>query len=350
MIACSSLIAIVEAGESRVVQFSHFSVKEYLTSSRLAAVSGEASDYHIDLNPAHTTLAQACLGVLLQTEDDVDGHKSKDYPLARYAAQHWTTHTQFEDVSAHLQNGMEDLFDRNKPHFEVWCSLYDIDTKPDFGTTFYLFVMRNFHKSAGVPLYYAALCGFHDLVERLIIKYPQDVDASGGHCLRPLAAALAGHHFQIADLLRHHGADPHFRGNDERTLLHCAAYYGDLEVVQKLIEYNADIDAKDLKGRTPFYNASGGHYFKDFSVLLLLLEHGADLNARAVDDSTPLHNASFCGSLEIVRLLLKRGADLKAEDKRGRTALQIAEERGKDEVMKLLLEHRARAAEESHDG
>ena len=350
LVACSSLIAIVEDGESRVVQFSHYSVREFLTSSRLAIASGEVSGFHIDLAHAHTTLAQACLGALLRITDDVDGYTPEDHPLARYAAQHWTTHTQFGDVSLRLQRGLEYFFDPDKPHFGVWRKLYDIDTKPAFGTNLYLFVMRNFHKSAGAPLYYAALCGFRNLVKHLIIKYPQDVNASGGHFLRPLAAALAGHHFQIADLLRHHGADPHFQGNDERTLLHCAAYYGDLEVVQKLIEYNADIDAKDLKGRTPFYNASGGHYFKDFSVLLLLLEHGADLNARAVDDSTPLHNASFCGSLEIVRLLLKRGADLKAEDKRGRTALQIAEERGKDEVMKLLLEHRARAAEESHDG
>ena len=32
---CSSLITIIPRGDSRVVQFSHFSVKEYLTSSRL---------------------------------------------------------------------------------------------------------------------------------------------------------------------------------------------------------------------------------------------------------------------------------------------------------------------------
>ena len=32
---CSSLIAIVRSDGSRVVQFSHFSVKEYLTSPRL---------------------------------------------------------------------------------------------------------------------------------------------------------------------------------------------------------------------------------------------------------------------------------------------------------------------------
>ena len=61
--ACSSLIAIVQAGRSRLVQFSHFSVKEFLTSPRLAIGSGEVSNYHIDLEPAHTILGQACLGV-----------------------------------------------------------------------------------------------------------------------------------------------------------------------------------------------------------------------------------------------------------------------------------------------
>ena len=38
---CSSLIAIVDDGDSKVVQFSHFSVKEYLTSDRLARSSGD---------------------------------------------------------------------------------------------------------------------------------------------------------------------------------------------------------------------------------------------------------------------------------------------------------------------
>src|SRR5712691_6071547 len=71
--ACSSLIAIVQAGGSRVVQFSHFSVKEFLTSPRLATESGEVSNYHIDSEPAHTILAQACLGVLLQIQDDDEG-------------------------------------------------------------------------------------------------------------------------------------------------------------------------------------------------------------------------------------------------------------------------------------
>jgi ankyrin repeat domain-containing protein 50 len=43
--ACSSLIAIVNTGRSRVVQFSHFSVKEFLTSPRLTDSSSDVSRY-----------------------------------------------------------------------------------------------------------------------------------------------------------------------------------------------------------------------------------------------------------------------------------------------------------------
>jgi ankyrin repeat protein len=336
LIACSSLIAIVEAEDSRVVQFSHFSVKEFLTSSRLATACGEAAVYHIDLEPAHTTLAQACLGVLLHTHYDVDGHTPSDHPLAEYAAQHWTTHTQSADLSSRLQKGMEYLFDPNKPHFEVWRTLYNIDTNH---LTAPLLKFKVTDKPDAAPLYYAALCGFDDLVEHLIIKYPQDVNASGGSYVRPLVAALAGRHFQTAELLRHNGADPHCQGAFMMTPLHSAAYYEDLEVVQKLIEYGADVGAEDLHGCTPMHVASECHDLKDHSVLRLLLEHGADVNARRKNGSTPLHMASFYGALEVVRLLLEQGADVKAANDDGQTALQIAENEGGSEVEKLLLEH-----------
>jgi ankyrin repeat protein len=366
LIACSSLIAIVEAGDSnlefetvdgdsdeetgdsRVVQFSHFSVKEFLTSSRLSTASGEVSAYRIDLENAHTILAQACLGVLLQTHDEIDGSTSKDHLLARYAAEHWTTHAQFGAVSSRLQKGITYLFDADKPHFKVWLTIYDIDTYPCDGATFEFFAYRG---SPAAPLYYAALCGFHDLVKHLIAKYPQDVNANGGCYKRPLIAALAGEHFQTADLLHHNGADPHVQCRMETIPLHSAALYGKFEVVQKLIEYDADIDAGDVYGLTPLYWASHDRHFKDDSVVRLLLERGADVNARSDNDgSTPLHRASRFGALKVVRLLLEYGADIEAVDVYGKTALQVVGEleyievdQGRcDEVTKLLIEHGAK--------
>jgi hypothetical protein len=50
---CSSLIAVVNEKGSQVVQFSHFSVKEFLTSPRLVASSSDVSNFHILLEPVH---------------------------------------------------------------------------------------------------------------------------------------------------------------------------------------------------------------------------------------------------------------------------------------------------------
>ena len=343
LIACSSLIAIVEDGYSRVVQFSHFSVKEFLTSTRLSTAGGEVSAYRIDLENAHTILAQACLGVLLGTHDEIDESTPEDHSLARYAAEHWSTHAQFGEVWSRLQKGIEYLFDADKPHFMAWLKLYDIDTNPDQRPPFHMFATNT--KYAATPLYYAALYGFHNLVQHLITKYPQDVDANAGYYVRPLIAALAREHFDTADLLRHNGADPDVRNEDGISPLHPAAFYGNLEVIQKLIEYGADIDARNESESTPLIWASGGFFFRDGSVVRLLLERGADINARASPKgSTPLHWASENGALEVVRVLLEHGADVEAVNVDGETALQVLGERpGRyDEIRGLLIEHGAK--------
>ncbi|KAH9165956.1 hypothetical protein EDB89DRAFT_2132382 [Lactarius sanguifluus] len=67
------LITVVPNEESPVVQFSHFSVKEFLMSNRLATSTGDISQYHISLEDAHTVLAQASLGVLLRDPDVKNG-------------------------------------------------------------------------------------------------------------------------------------------------------------------------------------------------------------------------------------------------------------------------------------
>ena len=330
----------VKASDSRIVQFSHFSVKEFLTSSRLATAGGEVSNYHIDLKSAHTNLAQACLGVLLQIQVDTDGHTPVNHSLAQYAAENWTTHAQLGEVSSHLQNGMAYLFDPDKPHFKGWLTMYDIDTDPSDHPTFYLFTPD--HKSPATPLYYAALCGFRDLVEHLITKYPQYVNADGGWYMRPLVAALAGEHFQTANLLRQNRADPGVQGRFGRNPLHVAAGSGNFEVVRILIGCDsANIDARDGSGSTPLHRVSGGRYLKDGFVPRVPLERGADINVQN-QIGRPLHRASIYGALEVVRLLLEHGANVDAKDNDRETALQVAARHGHDEVVELLRKHGAK--------
>ncbi|KAF8502052.1 hypothetical protein F5888DRAFT_1904491 [Russula emetica] len=345
--SCSSLIAIVEGSYgSRIVQFSHFSVKEFLTSTRLATSSGGVSQYHIALEPAHIILAQACMSVLLRLDNWVEQSDVKNSsPLAEYAAEHWIAHVQFGKASSRLRKAMESLFDPDKPYFEAWLQLHDIDTD-SHESTFYQFAP--FEKSDATPLYYAALCGFQDLVEHLVVNNPEHVNATGGYYEAPLIAALKAGHSQTAKFLRDNGAHPNVTGFDGRTPLHAAALLGDFEMVQVLLEYKPDVNAPNNDGKTPLHFASRSHSSGPnlgpslAKVARLLLEHGADVNALENDRFTALHFAAQSGKVEVVRVLLEYGADVGAETWDGKTAFQLAGEEEGTEIKKLLSEHGSR--------
>ncbi|KAI0281934.1 ankyrin repeat-containing domain protein [Russula aff. rugulosa BPL654] len=342
--SCSSLIAIVNTGDSRVVQFSHFSVKEYLTSARLATSSQDVSRYHITLKPAHTILARACVSVLLQLgDDDEPDNVEKNAPLAGYGAEYWVRHAQFEDVVSCIK-GVEYLFDLDKPYFAAWRRLYDIDIQPDYESAFYQLNATS-KPLENHSLYYAALCGFGNLVDQLIIKYPEHVNAIGGYYVTPAVAALAGRYFELAQVLHRNGSSVEAPGKYGNTPLHSAAC-GDLEMVEVLLEYGVAVDAQNNYCCTPLSFAAAG-YHDDPRVARLLIERGADPNipASSGTGSTPLHEASQNGWIEIARVLLEHGANVEVKDNGGRTPLDIALEgqfRRSEEIVKLLLEHGAR--------
>jgi hypothetical protein len=179
---CSSLIAVVPSGGSRVVQFSHFSVKEYLTSPRLARSHGDVSRFYIDLDAAHTIMAQACLGILFRLDEHADNGGGNGFPLVGYAAQHWVEHARSETVAPRVRDGVDGLFDPSKPYFAAWIRVHDLDEE-------WRYFSPDPRLHGGSPLYYAALCGLYDLVERLIAKYPEQVNAIGGCIVAPLPAA-----------------------------------------------------------------------------------------------------------------------------------------------------------------
>ena len=345
--SCSSLISIVgdsdghdddRDDDSRAVQFSHFSVKEFLISPHLATPNRDVSYYHIDLERAHVIMAQACLSVLLRSDVHVDHDGIIDNsPLAKYAAEHWTTHAQFKNVSSYLRQPMECLFDADRPYFSSWLKLHDIDAPPPCESPFSQLIYFPEESSAG-PIYYAALCGFRDLAEHLIVKNPQSVKARGGYYATPCVAALAGRHFELAHLLHCNGSSVNTLGRFGISPLHSVSHFGDLELIRILFGYGADIDVQNDVGATPLrWAISSG--LPD--VVCVLLEQGADPNITMHDGTTPLHRAVQVGSAAIVRLLLERGVDVDSVDEEGQTAFQYAREKGHDEIVTLLLAHSA---------
>jgi hypothetical protein len=283
--ACSTLVAVVNNGDSRVVQFSHFSVKEFLRSDRLAASSGDICRYYIPLDSAHTTLAQACLGVLLRLDDRIDKDSIKGFPLALYAASHWDIHARFENVSSRVKDGMMCLFDTDKPHFAAWLWLHKNAYRWDHHR-FESEIPPRPEKPDAVPLYHAARSGLCDVVEYLLTKHPKDINARGADCETPLHAALWGRHIEISWLLLAHVTDMNIRGNLDKTPLHLSSALGYLKIGQWLLTHSADVNARDVFKSTPLHEAV---VHGQFELAQMLLEHNAEVNARDDNGSTPLH-------------------------------------------------------------
>ena len=334
MSTCSSLVMIVKDGDSRVVQFSQFSVKEFLTSDRLAKPITDISRYHIRLEDAHTILVQACLGVLLRLGDCVDRVKIENFPLARYAAQYWATHARFDNASSQIKDGMECLFDSDKPHFATWLWIYNEDRG---GLTMSTMCPE---KPEAVPLYYAARLGFRHVAEHLLAEHPEHVNARGGREVTPMHVAAAAGHADILSLLLEYGAEVDGRGIAGQTPLHRTSENGKREAalcLLRLLDCGADINARDNIGWTPLHVAVER---KNVQAVRFLLEYGADVNAEADRSSTPLHVAAR-GSAEIFSVLLEHGANVGAEDEEGQTPLHAVANGGSVEIVYMLLEYGA---------
>jgi len=340
---CTTLVSIVNIYGKRVIQFSHFSVREYLTSDRIANAA-HVSQFHILPKSAHTLLARACLSVLFQLDSSIWKTEIQNFPLAGYATKHWIDHARYKDVASEIQDEMDCLFDRNKPYFSMWIRPHDVE--------FSWYCSPHSTQRDQVPLYYAAICGFHYLSERLLDAHPGDVNARGGYYETPLQGALHNGYLSIVLLLLERGADPEARDHKFQTALYVASSRGYSRVARSLIDRGADLnmecndwDAHRKKVWTPLYAA----IYKDHpDVALLLLERGANTDTRGSQDQTALYMASSRGFTEVVRLLIDRGADVDAKCDEFEvfeyvrwTPLQAASYHGRPEITSMLLERGA---------
>lgn len=336
--ACSSLITIVDDSDqdSRIVQFSHFSVKEFLTSDRLAASNADSLRYHqIPLEPAHTIMAIACLSVLLRLDYLVDTQSIENFPLAEYSAHHFAKHAGFGSVISHMQDRIDLLLDTEMPHFAAWHWV----ASPSHS--------RGHHpeQPMGNPLHYMSDFGSPGLARYLISKHPQYLYDAVGRLGTPLHAAAAAAHTnaEVFRSLLGQYADVDVRDLKDGTPLYQVAFWGRLEACRGLIEQGADVNARGVNSWTPLHRVvfriPEDPEDRYIDVIRFFLRHGADVNAQDAEHSTPLHIASREGCLKAVDILLEHGADARMKNNEGQTPNQVARGKYEEEIMQLLSTH-----------
>jgi len=239
-----------------------------------------------------------------------------------------------------------------------------------------------------VPLHFAAYAGQTAMVKWLLDhQAATDVEETYYAHLTPLRAALRTEHPDIALLIFRKGAyadaedlgwavhldavevvkamlervpaDPEAGENVTYPPLREAASRGNLEIVDLLLAKGAKADFNYLKRGTPLLTAIGNGHTE---VIKRLLENGAALNAP-VDVSkniylresrgigatrtpqfteiTPLQYAAYTGQVEIYRELLALGADPQAKTADGFSPLSAAafgEKPSSVEMLKVLLD------------
>jgi ankyrin repeat protein len=180
---------------------------------------------------------------------------------------------------------------------------------------------------SGVPALLFAMYDGQPLIVRVLLERGAAVDV--------FSAAAIGITGKLRTLLSESPALSNAVAPDGFSPLGLAAFFGQKETVELLLENGAEVNAASLNSQRvmPLHSAVAGQHFE---IAKRLIEHGALVNAEQEGGFTPLHSACQNGQLEMVKLLLDNGADIHALSHEGRSTLYFAREGSYTPVIELL--------------
>ncbi|PNP50729.1 hypothetical protein THARTR1_08350 [Trichoderma harzianum] len=185
------------------------------------------------------------------------------------------------------------------------------------------------------PLHWAVKRGHTSVVELLVNAGAELETKEKKHHMTALASAIHYRRKEIVDFLLQRDANVHVSDRAGRTPLYIAAKWGELAIIQQLVDRGADINARTSHGYTALIQTIEQENLDAFR---LLVEKGADIHAKDKRGVMPLHFASATGNIDMVRLLLERGADVHARFCTYLTSLFAAVVGGKIDIVRLLAQ------------
>jgi ankyrin repeat protein len=162
----------------------------------------------------------------------------------------------------------------------------------------------------------------------LLISAGADVNAANEYGVTPLALACINRNTAMVEKLLRARANPNAPQLTGETALMTCARTGTVDAVKLLLEFGADVNAKENhKGQTALMWAAA--------------EKHADVSARSTTGFTPLLFAAQQGDIESARVLLSVGANVNEAAPNGMTPLLIAASSGRGAFATFLLDNGA---------
>ena len=148
--------------------------------------------------------------------------------------------------------------------------------------------------------------------------------------------------YEVAEFFLQRGHDPDQLSEcpddigQRETPLHCAVFGNKPSVLQLLVKAGVSVNCLAHPGRqTPIYNAVLN---QKIDMVEQLINLNADVNVKDAASVTPLHHAISSQNNDIIRLLIQKGAHLENKTVDGLTPLHIAVIDGSEESAKLLID------------
>ncbi|TID20113.1 ankyrin repeat-containing protein [Venturia nashicola] len=147
-------------------------------------------------------------------------------------------------------------------------------------------------------------------------------------------AALSGKEHSINTLIAA-GANKEAADKEGLRPLHIAVRRAHLGAVIALLEARVDVEAPDAMMNKPLHYAV--EHVGGCEIINKLLDDGADINATNTKLSTPLHKAIRLNRIPAQRLLMQRGADIEALRIRWETPVKYAVSHGRLDMLCNLI-------------